>query len=226
MAWNIQTSSQVEPDLEILVQQVNVDVAPSIVLDASAVAPNADGDRILLSGTPLVKNLNNQYQAYNGATADNDVQTIAVDGTGGAWVPTHAANAAAALDWDATAAEVKAALEALASISVVEVTRSARVGTAYTYTVTFTEPSEAGPITATDTLTGGAGTVTVTQSTTVAGTILGILNRTEKFPDGLAHSDIASAMWNHGQWFRADRIVGWASNQSAIRAALPTCKFS
>ena len=56
--------------------------------------------------------------------------------------------------------------------------------------------------------------------------ILGILVRTERVPDTASHSDIPSAMWNHGQWFRSDRIIGWATNQAAIRAALPTCKFS
>lgn len=227
MAFNIRTSRTVGADLEILVNQIGVDVAQSIVLDASAVVPDpVTGERKLVAGTPLVKNLNNQYMAYNGATADPVVQQIVVDGTGGQWVPTHAANAAAALDWDASEAEVEAALAALPSITAVEVSRGPRVGTSYTYTVTFEDVSEASAITATDTLTGGAGTVTVTQSTTVAGNILGILARTEVFPDGTAQSDLPSAMWNHTQWFRSDRIVGWSSNGGAIKTALPTCKFS
>jgi hypothetical protein len=33
-------------------------------------------------------------------------------------------------------------------------------------------------------------------------------------------------MWHHGQWFRADRIIGWAAESTAIKAALPTCKFT
>lgn len=128
MAWNIRTSRQVTPDLEILVHQVNVDVAPSIVLDAGGFPLNADGERELKAGTPL-KKVGNQY------------------------VPWVAGTDAGAL-------------------------------------------------------------------------ILGILVRTERVPDTLAHSDIPSAMWNHGQWFRADRIIGWATQAAAIRAALPTCKFS
>lgn len=130
MAWNIQTSSQTSPDLEILVHQVNVDVAPSIVLDAALAIPDAaDGNKLKMkAGTPL-KKVGSQY---------------------GPWI----------------------------------------AGT------------DAGAL------------------------IMGILNRTEVFPDALAHSDIASAMWNHGQWFRADRIIGWATQSAAIKAALPTCKFS
>lgn len=129
MAWNIRTSRVINPDLEILMHQVNVDVAASIVLDASAIAPNGDGIREIKAGTPL-KKVGNQYQAW-----------VLADG---------------------------------------------------------------------------------------APACLGILVRTERVPDDQAHSDLPSAMWNHGQWFRADRIVGWATSgvPAALREALPTCKFS
>lgn len=128
MAWNITTSRQFSPDLEILMHQVNVDVAPSIVLDAGGfTADPTTGDLTIKAGTPLTK-VGNQYVPWSGGGTPN-------------------------------------------------------------------------------------------------GPILGILARTEKVVDAASHSDIPSAMWNHGQWFRADRIVGWATNQAAIRAALPTCKF-
>jgi hypothetical protein len=126
MAWNIRTSRQFSPDLEILVHQVNVDVAPSIVLDAGGFTADVNGDLTILAGTPL-KKVGNQYVPWT--TGDS-------------------------------------------------------------------------------------------------APILGILARTERVVDTASHSDIPSAMWNHGQWFRSDRIVGWATNQAAIRAALPTCKFS
>lgn len=125
MAWNIRTSRNTTPDLEILVNQVNVDVAASIVLDAGAVTPDGQGVRKLVAGTPLAKS-GNQYVP------------CPADGTG----------------------------------------------------------------------------------------CLGILARTEVFPDGTAQSDLPSAMWHHGQWFRTDRIVGWATNQTKVKAALPTCKFT
>lgn len=129
MAYNIRTTRQVSPDLEILVQQNAVDVAPSIVLDASlATVDVADGKLKMKAGTPL-KKVGNQYGPWIGGTDDGSL-------------------------------------------------------------------------------------------------IMGILNRTEVFPDNTSKSDIASAMWNHTQWFRADRIIGWATYAAAIRAALPTCKFS
>ncbi len=229
MAWNIRTSRQFSPDLEILVHQVNVDVAPSIVLDASTFPLNAAGERELLAGTPLVKNSNNQYQAY-ASGGSLIVQKIVVNATGGTYTLTKSAQTTAAIDWDATDAEVKAALEALSTVTDggVEVTRTEQLtGTthvSYTYEITFTTPTDAAAITATSTnLTGGTHTATPTST---LGSIMGILSRTEKVPDTLQHSDIPSAMWNHGQWFRSDRIVGWASDATAIRAALPTCKFS
>lgn len=129
MAWNIRTSKAITPALEILVQQVNVDVAASVVLDASTVAPDPNGELVLVAGTPLRKNVSNQYQR---------------------WVTA-----------DAT-----------------------------------TDP------------------------------VRGILASTIYFPDNTAKSDVPAAMWCHGQWFRTDRIVGWATDGAAIRAALPTCKFS
>jgi hypothetical protein len=128
MAWNIRTSRTVTPDLEILVHQVNVDVAPSVVLDAGGVTPDpTTGVRKLLAGQPL-KKVGNQY-----------VPWLTADG---------------------------------------------------------------------------------------APACLGILVRSEVFPDGTAQSDIASAMWNHGQWFRANRIVTDAPGLVLVMQALPTCKFS
>jgi len=128
MAWNIRTSKQLSPDLEILVHQVNVDVAASVVLDASAVTVDANNELTLVAGTPL-KKVGNQYAKW-----------VTADGT--------------------------------------------------------TNP------------------------------IRGILSATIRFPDNTSKSDAPAAMWCHGQWFRSDRIVGWADDQAAIKAALPTCKFS
>jgi len=132
MAWNIRVTRTLSPALEILANQVNVDVAPSIVLDASAFPLNSAGERELKAGTPLKKS-GNQY------------------------VP-----------WIA--------------------------------------------------------------GTDVAATLAGILNFNEKVPDLLAHSDVAGAMWNFGQWFRPDRIVGYDAATPAIvtafKTGLPNCKFS
>lgn len=55
--------------------------------------------------------------------------------------------------------------------------------------------------------------------------VAGILVEGIEFVDGSSKSDKETGMWCHGQFFRADRIVGWATQQADIRAGLPTCKF-
>ena len=129
MAWNIRTAKSMTPDLEILVNQVNVDVAASVVIDATAVAPDGvTGERVLKAGTLLSKNAtSNQYERFT-----------------------------------ATAGQ----------------------------------------------------------------TIRGVLAHTVRLPDGTSKSDLPAAMWHHGQWFRTDRIVDWATHGPAARTALPTCKFT
>jgi hypothetical protein len=223
MAWNIETSRQVDADLEILVHQVNVDVAASIVIDASTVEPDpVTGERKLVAGTPMTKNANNQYQEWDSATADQNTQLLVIDAAGGDYTLTHSGNTTAALDFDATAADVETALEDTADLTDVEVSGTGDADDPFVITIV---DGEVSAITADDTnLTGGASTATV--STAGTPVIAGILARTERFPDGTRKSDLPSAIWNHGQWFRADRIKGWATNSAAIRAALPTCKFS
>jgi hypothetical protein len=168
-----------------------------------------------------MKNSNNQYQRYTSSTAPNNVQTLAIDAAGGTYTLTHSGQTTAAIDWDATAAEVGAALELLSTITDVEVTGTGDADDPYI--ITFQNPSEAAAITSTATnLTGGASTATVSRA---AAAVAGILCRTERFPDGTIKSDLPSAMWCHGQWFRPDRIVDWATLGTDIKAALPTCKF-
>lgn len=71
MPWNESTSRQMTPDLEIFVLMPNDQGFLSIVIDASTVTPNANGDRILVAGTPLAKNVNEQYQRFtDDATQD------------------------------------------------------------------------------------------------------------------------------------------------------------
>lgn len=67
MAWNIRTSRQVSPDLEIFKFTPNDQGFASIVLDATAVTPDADGLRKLVAGTLLSKNTTtNQYERFTG----------------------------------------------------------------------------------------------------------------------------------------------------------------
>jgi hypothetical protein len=71
----------------------------------------------------------------------NEIQTIVVDATGGTFTITYAGDTTTALDFDATAAEVEAALEALDAVgsgNVSVVARSTR------YTLTHTDGTDGG----------------------------------------------------------------------------------
>ncbi len=69
MAWNVRVSRQgIKPDLEIFKFPPNAQGFASIVLDAQAVAADANGDRILKAGTLLSKNATTkQYERFTGA---------------------------------------------------------------------------------------------------------------------------------------------------------------
>lgn len=67
-------------------------------------------------------------------------------------------------------------------------------------------------------------------ATDVATTLAGILTKSERVPDLLAHSDVPAAMWNQGQKFRPDRIIGYNAADATIvtkfKTGLPQCSFS
>lgn len=126
MAWNLRTSRTVSADVDIFKFPTNDQGFASIVLDSAAVAPDSNGVRKLVAGTPLSKNVNNQYERYTGAAGQ---------------------------------------------------------------------------------------------------AVRGILAHSVEFVDDTAKSDQPAAMAFHGEVFRADRIVDFATLGAALRAALPTCRF-
>lgn len=101
------------------------------------------------------------YGIYNGG-AVAEVQTVTIDGTGGTFTLSYEGNSTSALAFDATGAQVQAALEALPGISPGDVTVSDPVLKVYTVTFggQFTGKNVA-TLGQADSLTGGAGTVTV-----------------------------------------------------------------
>jgi len=233
-AWNIRTSANTAADLEVLKHHVNADYMIPIALDASSVAPDTDGVRRLKAGTLLTKNAAGQYMRYQGAgsgSAANEVQTVTVNGapTGGTFTLGINGVNTDPIAYNASAADVEAALVATGQVRDADVT----VGKASNvYTITFSGElagQNVPTLTQTSALTGGTtpsvAVGTTTQGTEGAQTILGVLATTHEFPDNLTHADAQSQMWNHGQVFRADRIVDWATYGSAARTALPTCRF-
>lgn len=103
----------------------------------------------------------------------NEVQQIAVNATGGTYTLTYASQTTGNLDFDATAAEVLAALEALSTIPAgsLRVDQTVNASPAFTYLVEFggsLGETNVSAISATDSLTGGTADVTITVPTTGA----------------------------------------------------------
>lgn len=236
MAFGIRRSKQENASLEILKFPAGLDAIKSVVLDASTVAPDANGDRILKAGTILAKNARNQYQRYQGAgsgSSANEVQTATVTGspTGGTFTLTFGGETTNPIAYNAAAATVQAELLDFDVFNPGDLTVTGSAGGPYT--VTF-----GGDFAATDVdaltasgagLTGGT-TPDVTIATSTAGTggqftIAGILGTDQKFADGTAASDKPADMFFHGCVFRADRIVDYGTYGATVRSALNTCKF-
>lgn len=116
------------------------------------------------------------YRLYTGGatrsdpltTGRNEQQTITIDATGGTFTISYAGQTTAAIDFDATGAEVQAALVALSNIGPndVSVTREDDVITVE-FTGLLAKTNVAAMTTDPAELTGGAGTADV--ATTVAG---------------------------------------------------------
>ena len=136
-------------------------VAPDPDLFTAAAYP--DG---VPSGTPIgIVTASGLAGPYTGDSTD-EVQTVTIDATGGTFTLTFDGQTTDDLDWDATAAEVQAALEALSTIGAGNVAVTGDDGGPYT--VTFQGDlanTNVAEMTATDALTGGAGTVTIATAT-------------------------------------------------------------
>lgn len=140
----------------------------SITLDTSAFTSGTHyPNGYFPSGLPLGKiTATGKYGPYAGRTSE--IQTITIDATGGTFTITFQGQTTAAIAFNATAAVVKAAMEALANVEPGDVT----VGLAGSvYTFTFGGKYAGENVTAMTTnagsLTGGAGTAVV--ATTTAG---------------------------------------------------------
>jgi hypothetical protein len=80
MAWGIRTTRQVGGYLEVLYSSANADLKQSIVLDATAVAADVNGDRKLAAGTLLSKNATSgQYERFTAAVGQVIVGVLATD---------------------------------------------------------------------------------------------------------------------------------------------------
>lgn len=232
MPFNVSTQAtrQALPKPEILAIPLETNVIESCVLRAAGVSPDSSGPyqgrRYLLAGTILSKRGDSLYERFVAATGANEVQSITVDASGGTFTITYSGQTTSALAYNASAATVQTALEALSNLAPGDVTVSGGPGNdggdnpyILTFGGTLAETNVAQVTTNAGSLTGGAGTATV--ATTEAGTstdqaIAGILFDTVEFADATAGSNEPAAFLRRNVSFDKTKIVDYTTHQSAL----------
>jgi len=219
---------------EILRVVTGSEVAENAVVDGSQVPLNADGRRVLESGTVMV---------YTGV---NEVQSVTITGspTGGDFTLTYAAQTTADIAWNATAAAVQAALEALSTIGTGNVAVTGAAGGPYAVTFIADLGGRAiAAMTAADTLTGGSSPgVTIGETTAggssqaagqkvrpaaasgvAAATVAGIAMHTTELDSGSVGAytdDVAIAVFTKNCSFETSKLVGYSGNAAAVKTAM------
>lgn len=163
-----------------LMSMLGIEANESITLDLTKftenlhwTAPSAHQmDRKMKSGIPLGKlTASGLYAPYNAVS--NEVQTVTITGapTGGTFTITWSGQTTTAIAYNATAATVQTALEALSNIAPGDVVVTGNAGGPYTLTWGGTQLGEnvAAP-TATASFTGGTSPGVTIATTTAGGT--------------------------------------------------------
>lgn len=175
----MRTSESADADRPWLASLVGTHETNTIALDTTKLVSGVHYEpgtpfqprNVIKSGLPLGKLASGLYAPYTGPTSE--VQTVTVTGTptGGTYTLTFSGQTTTAIPYNATAAQVKAALEALSNINVgdVTVTGGPHPGTAVVVTFVGQFMGDDQPqMTATGSLTGGSSPA-VTIATTTAG---------------------------------------------------------
>jgi hypothetical protein len=182
-----------------LMSMLGIEANQTVTLDLTTflqnthwTAPSAHTlERKLKSGIPLGKNAaTGLYEPY--AAVTNEVQTATITGapTGGTFTLTYSGQTTTAIPYNATAAAVQSALEALSNINPGDVTVTGATGGPYT--ITFGGQylgDNVASITATASLTGGS-TPGVTMATTTAGGTASSSSGTQKLA-GFLFTEVA-----------------------------------
>lgn len=233
------------PRPEILSYPLETNVIDSVVLNSAGVAPDASGPfmnrRYLLAGTVLSKRSDNTYERFtnlSAAAATPQVQTVTLVGppTGGTFRLGVNGGVTGALAYNIIAADLATAIGGLPATPGGAAIGAGNVGVTLAnnvYTVTFAAAvGHELPIMDSDaTALQGPGNqdVVVAEQTQYnpGGTqaVAGVLFDTVEFADGSELSDEPVAMLRRNVSFRASAIVDFATYQSQITAALPTCEF-
>lgn len=177
----------------------------SIVLKRSTLSA-FEAQGYVPSGIELKYEADGRCSPYVGGVSE--VQTVTITGTptGGTFTLTWNGQTTAAIAYNATAAAVQTALEALSNIGVGDVAVTGGPGPGTAYTVTFRgalSDQDVAALTATASLTGGT-TPGVTIATTTAGAVdadevgIGHLFTSQVLPAG-STGDIAAALFWDGE---------------------------
>ena len=176
-------TDSVTADRPWLASLVGVQDTNSITLDltkftqgthyVTSANPALQGRNVMKSGIPLGKlTASGLYAPYSGPRSE--VQTVTITGapTGGTYTLTFSGQTMAAIPYNATAAQVKTALEALSNIAVGEVAVSGGPHPGTAIVVTFGGQymgDDVPQMTATSSLTGGTSPAVAVATTTAGG---------------------------------------------------------
>lgn len=164
------TRTRLTPKAAFLASQDMTVKRVGATFDSTVVAADLEGNKILEAGTFVTKiTANQKYGPYRPAV--NEVQSVTITGapTGGSFRLTYAGQQTGNLPFNATAAQVQAALYGLSNIGPYNVIVSGANGGPYTVTFVGTlAGTDIAAMTASNTFTGGT-TPGVTIATVTAG---------------------------------------------------------
>lgn len=178
---------------------------------------------VLNAGVILTRS-GNKVRPYTGEDNTDEVQTVTITGTptGGSITLEYDGEQSAAIAFDATAAAVETALEALGNIGDGDVTVTGGPGPGTAWVVTFTGDLGGAPqplLRATSALTGGTNpAVTVAQTTQGAETeqICGIFDGWREFFDNTSLSDKEIPVYDKFCVFNSKKVQGYDDHEAAL----------
>jgi hypothetical protein len=197
---------------------------------------------VVWSGGQQFEFVSSTPPSVNAGGGTSEVQTVTITGspTGGSFTLTYSGQTTAAISWDATAATVDAALEALSNVGAGDVSVTGGPGPGTPWTVTFTGAlavTDVPQMTAASSLTGGTSPAVAVSTTTpgvtaspplsVTGTTRPVLSWT--FSDPQADSQAAWELYVYTQVFADARNMSdpsvWAADALVAESGInPTTR--
>ncbi|MFE1767195.1 hypothetical protein ACFW81_23630 [Streptomyces angustmyceticus] len=137
----------------------------------AATSPFLQGRNVMKSGIPLGKvTASGLYAPYSGPTSETQTVTISGSPTGGTFTLTFSGQTTSAIAYNATAAVVQAALEALSNVAPGDVTVTGNAGGPYTVVFAGAYLSDdVSQMTASASLTGGSSPAVAVTTNTAGG---------------------------------------------------------